>query len=307
MSGPAKSIDPNKPLEDLDHWEEFLKDRYPEGESAELVGAGVGTDGEKKWKRDTAKFRDYRAEARPSVKEFYRLNHTYQTLDFVKQKHREFLPLKWRQMGVWEAMEYLNTLVDDSDPDTDLTQIEHLLQTAEAMRRDNQPRWMILTGLIHDLGKILCLRGEPQWAVVGDTFPVGCAYSDKVVFPEFFAANPDYQIPAYQTKCGVYEEHCGLDKVMISWGHDEYMYHVTKDYLPREAQYMVRYHSFYAAHKERAYTHLMNDQDREMFDWVRRFNPYDLYSKGEDKPSVEKLRPFYEELIAEYFPGKINW
>ena len=37
-------------------------------------------------------------------------------------------------MGVWEAMEYLNTLVDDSDPDTDLTQIEHLLQTAEAIR-----------------------------------------------------------------------------------------------------------------------------------------------------------------------------
>ena len=33
MSGPAKSIDPNKPLEDLDHWEEFLKDRYPESES----------------------------------------------------------------------------------------------------------------------------------------------------------------------------------------------------------------------------------------------------------------------------------
>ncbi len=37
-------------------------------------------------------------------------------------------------MGVWEAMEFLNTLVDDSDPDTDLSQIEHLLQTAEAIR-----------------------------------------------------------------------------------------------------------------------------------------------------------------------------
>jgi inositol oxygenase len=307
MSGPAKSIDTNKPLQDLDHWEEFLKDRYPESEAGELVGAGVAAGGEKKWKRDTAKFRDYRAEARPSVKEFYRLNHTHQTLDFVRSKHRAFLPLKWRQMGVWEAMEYLNTLVDDSDPDTDLTQIEHLLQTAEAMRRDGQPRWMILTGLIHDLGKILCLRGEPQWAVVGDTFPVGCGYSDKVVFPEFFPANPDYQIPAYQTSCGIYDQHCGLDNIMLSWGHDEYMYHVTRDYLPREAQYMIRYHSFYAGHREHAYTHLMNDEDVKMFEWVRRFNPYDLYSKGEDKPSVEKLRPFYEDLIAEYFPPKINW
>ena len=94
-------------------------------------------------------------------------------------------------MGIWEAMEFLNTLVDDSDPDTELTQIEHLMQTAEAIRADGHPRWFILTGLIHDLGKILCLFGEPQWAVVGDTFPVGCRYSDKIVFPEFFADNPD--------------------------------------------------------------------------------------------------------------------
>ena len=93
-------------------------------------------------------------------------------------------------MGIWEAMEFLNTLVDDSDPDTDLTQIEHLMQTAEAIRADGHPRWFILTGLIHDLGKILCLFGEPQWAVVGDTFPVGCRYSDKIVFPEFFARQP---------------------------------------------------------------------------------------------------------------------
>src|SRR5881409_3002625 len=64
----------------------------------------------------------------------------------------------------------------------------------------------ILAGLIHDLGKLLCCFGEPQWAVVGDTFPVGCAFSDKVVFPEFFAANPDARVPQYQTTCGVYNE-----------------------------------------------------------------------------------------------------
>jgi len=58
-------------------------------------------------------------------------------------------------MSVWEAMEFLNTLVDDSDPDTDLTQIEHLIQTAEAIRNDGHPRCFVLTGLIHDLGKIL--------------------------------------------------------------------------------------------------------------------------------------------------------
>ncbi|HEX4793985.1 MAG TPA: inositol oxygenase family protein, partial [Humisphaera sp.] len=136
---------------------------------------------------------------------------------------------------------------------------------------------------------------------------VGCEYSDKVVFPEFFVYNPDYQVPKLQTSYGIYEEQGGLDRVHLSWGHDEYMYHVTKDYLPEPALYMIRYHSFYAAHRERAYDHLMSDHDREMFEWVRKFNPYDLYSKGEAKPSVTELKPFYEELIAEYFPPVVNW
>ena len=280
-----------QPLDRLDDWEDFLKERYPATASEKPQEA----------------FRDYRAGARPSVKEFYRLNHRYQTLDFVLAKKREYLPLARRRMSVWEAMEFLNTLVDDSDPDTDLSQIEHLLQSAEAIRADGHPRWFILTGLIHDLGKILCLFGEPQWAVVGDTFPVGCAYSDKVVFPEFFADNPDASDPKLQSRCGIYSEHCGLNDVHLSWGHDEYLYHVVKGYLPEPALYMIRYHSFYAAHKERAYDHLMSDHDQAMFGWVRTFNPYDLYSKAAARPDVAALKPFYEELIAEFFPAIIDW
>src|SRR5262249_10926803 len=164
----------NGPLRDLDEWEEALQERYPEdGERSVLVN--TSSDSSSGDIGPGRKFRDYEANARPSVREFYRLNHRYQTLDFVRAKKQEYLDLSKRGMGVWEAMEFLNTLVDDSDPDTALTQIEHLMQTAEAIRHDGRPRWFILTGLIHDLGKILCLFGEPQWAVVGDTFPVGCA------------------------------------------------------------------------------------------------------------------------------------
>ena len=158
------------------------------------------------------------------------------------------------------------------------------MQMSEAIRRDGHPRWFVLTGFLHDLGKVLCLYGEPQWAVVGDTFPVGCAYSDQIVFPEFFAANPDSKVAEYQTKYGIYEPNCGLDKVYLSWGHDEYVYQVTRKYMPEEAQYMLRYHSFYPAHRHGAYKHLMNAQDEKMFGWVNKFNPYDLYSKGGDRP-----------------------
>ena len=252
------------PLEDLDHWEEFLKTRYPESDG----NGSAFTDPNKK----KEEFPNYEADARPTVREFYRLNHRYQTLDFVKAKKAEYLSLDKREMGVWEAMEFLNTLVDDSDPDTDLTQIQHLLQTSEAIRADGHPRWFVLTGLIHDLGKILCLFGEPQWAVVGDTFPVGCAFSEKIVYPEFFADNPDSRHPVYSTKNGIYEPGCGLDQVHTSWGHDEYLYNVVKNYLPPEALYMIRYHSFYAAHREGEYAHLMNAQDRKYFAAVRAFS-----------------------------------
>ena len=215
------------------------------------------------------------------------MNHTNQTLDFVRAKEAEYLPRTRARMGIWEAMEFLNTLVDDSDPDTELSQIEHLMQTAEAIRADGHPRWFILTGLIHDLGKILCLFGEPQWAVVGDTFPVGCRYSERIVFHEFFQHNPDWNVPEYQTESGIYEPGCGLDQVHLSWGHDEYLFHVVKDHLPDEALAMIRYHSFYPAHREGQYTHLMNDRDHHLFEWVRKFNPYDLYSKGHEPPDVE--------------------
>jgi inositol oxygenase len=210
-------------------------------------------------------------------------------------------------MGIWEAMEFLNTLIDDSDPDTEFSQIEHLMQCSEAIRADGHPRWMILTGLVHDLGKILCLFGEPQWAVTGDTFPVGCQYSDTIVFSEFFAENPDFLVPKYQTPCGIYSEHCGLEEVHLSWGHDEYLYHVVEDYLPPEGLAMIRYHSFYPGHTGNAYQHLMNARDHELMGWVRAFNPYDLYSKGHARPDVAALRPYYEDLIAEFFPEKIAW
>jgi inositol oxygenase len=276
------------PLQRLDDWDDFVASRYQEGKSPE-------------------NFRNYDAEANPGVAEFYRQNHTYQTFDFVQSKEKEYLPLRKGKKGIWEAAEFLNTLVDESDPDTDLTQIDHLLQTSEAIRRDGHPRWFVLTGFVHDLGKVLCLYGEPQWAVVGDTFPVGCRYSDQIVFPEYFGANPDSRNPNYQNLYGVYQPHCGLDQVHLSWGHDEYIYQVTKKYLPESAQYMLRYHSFYAAHKHGAYRHLMSQHDEEMLDWVRKFNPYDLYSKGAAKPNMQEISPYYEDLIAEFFPEKIDW
>jgi len=215
-------------------------------------------------------------------------------------------------MSIWEAMERLNTLIDESDPDTELGQIEHLLQSAEAMRRDGRPRWMQLTGLIHDLVKLLFFfDAQGQWDVVGDTFAVGCAFDDRIIYgSKSFAANPDSNDSIYSTKYGIYSPGCGLDNIMLSWGHDEYLYHVVKDQstLPDEALGMIRYHSFYPWHQQGAYKEFMNDKDHEMLKAAKKFNPYDLYSKSDERPNVEKLKPYYLELIDEFFPKRvIKW
>lgn len=127
---------------------------------------------------------------------------------------------------------------------------------------------MQVVGLVHDLGKLLYFLspGCGQWSVVGDTFPVGCAFSEKIIYPKTFAANPDSMDAVYSTKFGIYKEFCGLDQVMLSWGHDEvrlllsdvstcqakrvsvkYLYMVLRDQctLPEEGLAMIRYHSFY--------------------------------------------------------------
>ena len=75
-------------------------------------------------------FRNYSPDTTPAVAEFYRQNHAGQTVEFVRAKRAQYLTLERGKKSIWEAAEYLNTLVDDSDPDTDLSQIEHLLQTS---------------------------------------------------------------------------------------------------------------------------------------------------------------------------------
>jgi inositol oxygenase len=282
------------PLKSLDEWEDDVLLRYPDPEA-------ITQD------KTVEEYRNYETPAKDSVKEFYRLNHTYQTYEFVQEKRNNFLKFDKKEMPLWSAFDFLNQLVDDSDPDTDLDQFQHLLQTSEAIRADGHPDWMVLVGLMHDMGKVLCLFGEPQWAVVGDTFPVGCAYSDKVVYPEFFKHNPDYTNEQYNTTNGVYAANCGLRTVTMSWGHDEYIYQMMKDYLPEPALYMLRFHSFYAWHRESAYSHLLDDHDKEMLKWVKLFNPYDLYSKSTLPIEWPKIKSYYEDLVAKYLPGTLRF
>ncbi|KFB42133.1 AGAP003635-PA-like protein [Anopheles sinensis] len=266
--------------------------------------------------KEVSKFRDYTVDENDPLKErvrrTYKLMHTHQTVDFVKGRHADWLKFDHFKATIREALEKLNDLVDESDPDLDLPNIVHAFQTAERAREEfPELDWLHLTGLIHDLGKVMAFYGEPQWAVVGDTFPVGCEWGPNIVYREdSFVDNPDGSNSKYNTKNGMYEPNCGLEKLTMSWGHDEYLYRVLKhngSTLPEQALHMIRYHSFYPWHSGGDYHHLTNEKDEQTKQWVLMFNRYDLYTKSTTLPDIDALWPYYQSLIDKYCPGELEF
>ena len=140
------------------------------------------------------------------------------------------------------------SFVDESDPDFSEDNSMHLYQTAEACRAQFPDcDWMHVVGLVHDLGKSpLQKSGLPQWAIGGDTFPVGCAHRDENKFVELFDKNADRQNESYASHFGIYKEGFGFNQLTMAFGHDEYMYQVLKSAphckLPAEALYIVVSH-----------------------------------------------------------------
>ncbi len=265
-------------------------------------------------------FRNYEGtDVKASVKEHYRKMRTYQTLDYVRAMHRKYLTYD-KPMTLLEAMGHLNDLIDVSDPDLDLPNVQHLIQSAEAIREDGRPDWMQLVGLIHDLGKVMFLWGcdedgtsqNEQWGMVGDVFVVGCALPESCVYPEFNSLNPDMQKPEYNTELGIYKAACGLDALTLAWGHDEYLYRVLEHHkdnrIPEAGMVMIRYHSFYPWHTGGSYARLVGPKDQQYLEWIRDFNKYDLYTKSDKVFELEEVWDHYAPIAKKYLgEGPIYW
>jgi len=101
-------------------------------------------------------FRDYTKDDAlgERVKRTYTEMHTKQTMAFVMEKHEKWLKFNHMEGTIMEALDMLNELVDESDPDLDLPNIVHAFQTAERIRQEHPDKeWFQLVGLIHDLGE----------------------------------------------------------------------------------------------------------------------------------------------------------
>ena len=291
----------------------------------------------------SATYRLYPDDPSSSVYQHYYMKNTRQTLEFNRQKREEYQKRERFPMTMKEALSQLDSFVDPSDPDTSESNLIHAYQTSERIRKDRpddeavdnldrspseadqdfnpeaelkaQPsgaEWLQVVGLIHDVGKILYTSrfngGEPDWTVVGDTFPVGCAFSDRCVYSQFFLENPDYN---KYDEIGIYSPSCGLNSLVMTFGHDEYLYSVLTEYpgnkLPPVALQIIRYHSFYPLHRKGAYTQFLTESDYKVVTELKRFSSYDLYSKHDEFVVTPETIAYYDRLLEKYFPTPLLW
>ncbi len=265
-------------------------------------------------------FRNYdHLDVNAAVREHYRKMRTNQTFEYVQRMHKKYLTFD-KPMDLWDAMNHLDKLIDVSDPDLDLPNVQHLIQSAEAIRNDSRPDWMQLVGLIHDLGKVMYLWGSDedgtsqaeQWGMVGDVFVVGCSLPDTCVYPEFNSLNSDMKNIDYNTSNGIYNEGCGLDNLTLAWGHDEYLFRVLSHHkdniIPEEGMVMIRYHSFYPWHTGGSYSNLLKETDRQYLKWIKDFNRYDLYTKSNKTYNLKEIKDYYLPIAEKYLgTGPIYW
>lgn len=253
-------------------------------------------------------FRDY-SNCDKEVIECYRKQRKYQNINFVKKCIDKYCIFN-NYDSFWNIFDRV-TIKDLSDPDLSLPNYYHLFQTAEGIRKDGHPEWMQLVGLIHDLGKVLYLKGcdedgtseKEQWGLVGDTFIVGCKIPKTIIFNNFNILNEDDN---QYDKLGIYDKNCGLNNIYCSFGHDEYLYQLlkfNKIKLPEEAYYMIRYHSLYLWHNENEYEYFEDETDKKMKKWVQLFNKYDLYTKCDKELDVKSLKNYYNKIVNKYMPN----
>jgi inositol oxygenase len=237
---------------------------------------------------------------------FYLRHHRAQTMATALELRARYAARRLGRATVWDRLMSLRSINDESDADLEgMTQLGHALQTANSLVQAGLDEDWVVTGLIHDLGKILIEHGEAQEFVVGDVFPTGCRYSPRIVRYEYLAQNPDWSNSAYQSPTGIYDAGCGLDNVVFSYGHDEYLYQVLKDHLPRAFAWTIRYHSFQSIAGD--YLHLFSEEDRRLREsHMRVFARHDLYTKDPRRAVTARLAE-YEALIKRRFPDPIDW
>ncbi|GLC39446.1 hypothetical protein PLESTB_001349600 [Pleodorina starrii] len=265
-----------------------------------------------------------------AVELFLRLNHARQTMDFVKRQTQLFAGLDKAQLSVWEALQTLNELREyeavlmaeggEAQDVSNLSLLDHAFQTAELCRLHHPDLdWLHLVGLMHGLGKLLAHRrfgSQPQWAICGETYPLGCRFSPHILGAQYFTANPDRRRRLYNTPTGLYDPGCGLLNCVMSWSAPEYLYLVislNSSRLPQDALWVLRHAKFLTLTRPHScYLPLCSGDDLRRLPLLRSFQQLAAYRRSELPAGLalqgEERTAYYSGLIAKYLgEGRLNW
>lgn len=195
-------------------------------------------------------------------------------------------------MSVWEALDLASDFSDRSGAGQHTPLIHHAFQTAEALRCAGAAEWMVVVGLIHDVGVVLArIRPGPgtsddeQWGLTGEI---------RVVEPGPPGA--------------------GLDACLVSYGHGEYLFQVLSRSpgvrLPDTALRVIRYHELIDWHTRGLHADLESEVDRQVRPVVARFAAADDHSRpvvALSKETAHRLRDRYIELTSRWLPRELRW
>jgi hypothetical protein len=200
--------------------------------------------------------------------------HKAQTPAAVAALKRKYADPLIGEVAVWPLVERLGQCIDPSDCRLFCaTQLTHVLQVIEGMAHDGiTDHDLLLTALIHDLGKLLLLTDEDPANVVCMNVPVGA-----------------------------HEPGIGLDQVTFQWNHDEFAYHRFKDRVPDHVAWLIRYHSI----DPESARPFMDDRDT---DYTTRY--LDVFRRYDHETKSAHLRPSirlddYRDLVEDAFPQPI--
>lgn len=203
-----------------------------------------------------------------------RARHSAQTAGEAIALRQKYQQPVFGEIPTWSLFEMMARVIDTADDRLYCTSQEiHMLQVIEAMAADGMAsEEFVLAALVHDLGKVCMLKGEPAENVT---------YKNKLL--------------------ATGEAGAGLNQCTLQWSCDDLTWLRLKSHLPPAIAWLVRYHGITPSDCEP----YMNEQDRDYNErYLTPFRVYDLYSKSpfaKPRCRLEDFRP----IIEKYLPPRI--
>jgi hypothetical protein len=197
---------------------------------------------------------------------------TKEIVQTLKTKYESPILGKFR---VWDLIEELALCIDPTDSSLYCTsQYMHVCQIVAGMEEDGElNEKMLLVALLHDLGKISILEGEPPEHVV-----------------------------CYLSPIEAREPGCGLENVTFQFGHDEIAYSRFKDHVPEDVAWALRYHSTILGETEPYMSAADRDYEQNI---LTTFRKYDQGTKSPANLPVHANLDRFQDFVESCFPQPI--